>query len=274
MDIGKSLTYIFEDPRWLTKVAIGTVVLIISSLLSPILIGILGFFIFMGYSLDVVRNVRRGVQYPMPEWQDRWVEWLVLGIKLAALLFIWALPAVLVTIPMIFGGVLLDNQGTEWLGILLLTGLTCLMLVWTVIVTLVSPAIYIRLAETEDFTSGLQFGDILSFTRENLGDVIVATIVFWAVSLVVGLLAGLAGSLLCFFGLFVTVPLAQLYIGLVQAHLYGQIGLRRSAEGTGTEMAPEPTESAERLGDAPALAPPEPSPVEPQGTDADWRGAV
>ena len=97
MDIGKSLTYIFEDPRWLTKVAIGAVVLIISSLLSPILIGILGYFIFMGYTLDVVRNVRHRVQYPMPEWQDRWVEWLVLGIKLAALLFIWALPAVLLS---------------------------------------------------------------------------------------------------------------------------------------------------------------------------------
>lgn len=269
MDIGKSLSYIFEDPRWLTKVAIGTVVLIVSSLLTPILIGILGYFIFMGYSLDVVRNVRRGVQYPMPEWQDRWVEWMVLGIKLAALLFIWSLPAILITFPMIFGGVLLDNQGTEWLGIMLLAGLTCLMILWVVIVTLVSPAIYIRLAETEDFSSGLQFGDILSFTRQHLSDVIIATIVFWAVSMVVGFLGGLAGLVLCGVGLLITAPLAQLYIGLVQAHLYGQIGLRHDAEAT-----PEPWEPTDRLGETPTLAPAEPTPVEPQDIDADWRGAT
>ncbi len=274
MNIGKSLTYIFEDPRWLTKVAIGTVVLIVSSLLSPILVGILGYFIFMGYSLDAVRNVRRGLQYPLPEWQDRWVEWMVQGIKLAALLFIWALPAVLLALPLAFGGVLLDNQGTEWLGGLLIAGLSCLMVLWAVIVTLVSPAIYIRLAETEDFASGLRFGDILAFTRQHIGDVIVATIVFWAVSVVAGLLGGLAGALLCGVGLLVTIPLAQLYIGLVQAHLYGQIGQRHGAEGADSSLAPEPWESSERLGELPALGAPAPPPVEISETDADWRGAT
>ena len=54
MNIGKSFTYIFDDPRWLNKILIGTLVLIISSLLSTILIGILGYFIIMGYALEVL----------------------------------------------------------------------------------------------------------------------------------------------------------------------------------------------------------------------------
>jgi hypothetical protein len=64
MNIGKSFTFVFEDQRWLTKVGIGTLVLILAGLLSPILIGILGYFIIVGYGLDVVRNVRRGISTP------------------------------------------------------------------------------------------------------------------------------------------------------------------------------------------------------------------
>ena len=96
MDIGKSLTYYFEDPRWVNKLLIGTVILILSSLLSVILVGILGYFILAGYTLETLRNVRNGVRYPMPEWQDRWGEWLVLGVKQAVAVLVWALPAIVI----------------------------------------------------------------------------------------------------------------------------------------------------------------------------------
>jgi hypothetical protein len=247
VDVGKSLTYIFEDPRWLTKVLIGTVVLIVSSILSSILIGILGFFIIAGYGLDVIKNVRNGERYPMPEWSDRWGEWLVLGLKLAVVLLVWALPLILVMIPTILGAALTGNEDLAWLGGIIITFGACLAILWGIVIFLASPAIYVRLAETGDISSGLQFGDIVEFTREHLGDVLIAVVVYWLASIVIGVVASTVGLLLCVVGVFVTASAGQFITTLVQSHLYGQIGLARPAAGALTPV--------------PAVAPPA-APVE------------
>jgi ABC-type phosphate transport system permease subunit len=110
MNIGKSFSFVFEDPRWVTKVGIGTLVLILSSLLSSVLIGILGYFIIAGYGLEVLRNVRKGELYPMPEWRDRWGEWLVLGVKAAVAVLVWSLPTIIIALPMGVGLALLGNN--------------------------------------------------------------------------------------------------------------------------------------------------------------------
>ncbi len=237
MNIGKSFSFVFEDPRWLTKVGIGTLVLILSSLLSPILIGILGYFIVAGYALEVLRNVRQGELYPMPEWRDRWGEWLVLGVKAAVAIFVWSLPAIVVSFPMIFGFALMDSNDAVALGGLLAACFSCLLFAWVVVVLLATPVIYIRIAETEELSSAFRFGDILSFTRDNIGNVIIATIMYVIASLVISLIGSIVGLILCIVGLFLTVPAAQFITMMIQSHLYGQIGLEsRSWE---TSIVPE-----------------------------------
>ncbi len=237
MNIGKSFSFIFEDPRWVTKVGIGTLVLILSSLLSSILIGILGYFIIAGYGLEVLRNVRKGELYPMPEWRDRWGEWLVLGVKAAVALLVWSLPAILVALPMGFGFALTDNDSTAAIGGLVAACFGCLVFVWAIIVLLATPVIYIRLAETEELSSAFRFGDILSFTREHLGNVIVATIMYVIAGAVVGIIGLITGLILCLVGLFVTLPAAQFVTTMIQAHLYGQIGL--GAKPWETDIVPQ-----------------------------------
>ncbi len=225
MDIGKSFSFIFEDPRWINKILIGTVVLLVSSLLSPILIGILGIAIVTGYALEVLRNVRRGDKYPLPEWQDRWGEWLVLGLKLFVVVLVWSLPILVVSLPMAIGLSLTEQQGAEMIGGLLAVCFGCLVLLWTVVLIVATPAIYIRLAESEQISAGLKFGDILSFTRDHIGEVIIATLLYLVASLVIGTLGAIVGMILCLVGLIVTVPAAQLITMLVQSHLYAQVGM-------------------------------------------------
>lgn len=261
MNIGKSFSFVFEDPRWLTKVAIGALVLIISGLLSPILIGILGYFIITGYGLEVLRNVRRGDLFPMPEWRDRWGEWLVLGVKAMVAVLVWSLPAIIISIPMALGFALTENGGDlALLGGLLGAAFSCMLLLWVFIVLLATPAIYIRIAESEELASAFRFGDILSFTREHIGQVIIATIMYIVASLVFSLIGGIVGVLLCIVGLMVTVPAAQFITILVQSHLYGQIGL--GAQSWQTSIVPE-----EYIPEAPAAPsvydPPVGLPVEP-----------
>ncbi len=237
MNIGKSFSFVFEDPRWVTKLAIGTLVLILSSLLSTILIGILGYFIIAGYGLEVLRNVRRGDLFPMPEWRDRWGEWLVLGVKAMVAVLVWSLPAIIVALPMGVGFALTGNEDAAAFGGLLAACFGCLVLIWTIIVLLATPVIYIRLAESGELSSAFRFGDILSFTREHVGQVIIATIMYLVAGLVFGLIGGIVGLLLCVVGLFFTLPAAQFITTLVQSHLYGQIGL--DAKSWETSIVPE-----------------------------------
>jgi hypothetical protein len=261
MNIGKSFSFVFEDQRWLTKVGIGTLVLILSSLLSPILIGILGYFIVAGYALEVLRNVRKGDLYPMPEWRDRWGEWLVLGVKAAVAIFVWSLPAILVSIPMAFGFALLDTNDASALIGLLAACFSCLLFLWIVVVLLATPVIYIRLAETEELSSAFRFGDILSFTREHIGNVIVATIMYVIASLLVGLFGSIVGLILCVVGLFVTLPAAQFITMMIQSHLYAQIGLESRSWETSIvpeEYIPEPP-AAPSVYDPPVELPVEPA---------------
>lgn len=235
MDIGKSLSFYFEDPRWVTKLLIGAVVLILSSLLSVVLVGILGYFIVAGYALETLRNVRNGERYPMPEWKDRWGEWLVLGIKQAAALLVWSLPAIILSVAFVVPAMLTGSGDDFWtaIGGLGITCLSCLVALWAVVVLLASPGIYIRIAETESLGAGLAFGDILGFTRDHIGDVIIASIVYAVAAIVVSVIGSVVGMVLCFVGLIITVPVAQVITLLIQAHLYGQIG-----RGAGTALAP------------------------------------
>jgi hypothetical protein len=148
-------------------------------------------------------------------------------------------------------------------GGLALACLSCLILLWTVVVLLASPAIYIRLSETEQISSAFQFGDILRFTREHLGDVIIVTIMYFVASLVIGLIGSVAGILLCGIGLFVTVPAAQLITMLVQSHLYAQIGIDKAVLQSWAYGLPEPqpTQVAAPVSPTPADIAPQ---VEPQ----------
>ena len=225
MDIGKSVTYIFEDPNWLSKVLIGTVILLVSIPLTVVLVGFLGVAIVGGYGLDVLKNVRQRSPQPLPEWRDRWGEWLVLGLKLLIALFIWSLPTVLLSVPLSIGSALIDSQDAEFIGVALTLFFSCLSLLWTLVVILVSPAIYIRLAETERLGSTLEFGKILDFTREHIGDVLIAAIVYMLLSLAVTVVASVVGALLCLVGLIFTIPAGSFINTLIQSHLYGQVGM-------------------------------------------------
>ena len=180
----------------------------------------------------------------------------MLGVKLTVALLVWALPAILIGLFMIVPAAMMDSNDTvATVGSLALACLGCLIFLWTLVVLLVSPRIYIRIAETEQISSAFQFGDILRFTREHIGDVIIVTIVYFVASLVVGLIGTVIGTLLCLIGLIVTLPAAQLITMLIQSHLYAQVGIDKSVLQSWAYGLPEPQPSQ-------AVTPVTPAPVD------------
>lgn len=228
MNVAQSFKYVFEDKEWPAKVLIGSAILLVSFPLTVVLVGFLGFAIVSGYALEVLRNVRQGRSQPLPAWRDRWSEWMVMGLKLFLVALIWSLPTIVLNLPMAVGNTLVQSDS----GVLAVVGLaislsaTLLTWLWTLVILLVTPALYIRLAETGEVRSTLQVAEIFGFTRRHFGDVLAAVLVSLAASAVLLLLGSVVGAMLCIVGLALTLPAATFLANLIGAHLYAQVGQR------------------------------------------------
>ena len=224
MDFGKAFTFMFEDPDWLRKLGIGTLVGLVGIIFSPVLIGLIPLIMLFGYSLDVLRNVMDGKQYPLPEWED-WGGFLVRGLKIIGVSIVWALPLIVVAIPFGIGAALSDNSGSaaNAIGALFMICGGCLSLLWALFLWLVTPAIYIRLARTDRFCSAFELGKIWALTRDNFANVIIALILLIVAGIIAAVL-GMLGFIALVIGILVSIPFANLWWYLVQAHLFGQIG--------------------------------------------------
>jgi hypothetical protein len=257
MNIGRALTFFTEEERWVEKTTIGTLILLISSLLSVILVGLLGFFIVLGYGVRLMRNVRNEVRPVLPEW-DQWGDDLVRGLKLFVVYLVWALPLILLTVPFIFGAALSESRDSaaQAFGAILMVCGGCLSLLYGIFFALIQPGATIAFARREEIRDGLQLTDIWQWTRANLSDVAIVAIVYVVGSMIIGMVASVVGTILCFIGLIVTLPLSQLIIYYFQFHLYGQLDRNTSGPtDTGGYDSTPPAPPA-------ATTPPE-SPVEP-----------
>jgi len=228
MDIGKSISFVFQDKKWIEKILIGGLIMILTIVFSwTIIVGVIGGALMLGYMVKLVRNVREHEEYPLPAW-DEWGEKIVSGIKLMVIFFVWSLPLIIISFPF---GILTGLAGEDIGGFLGLC-FGCVSILYWIVLFLASPAITIRYAETEELSSGFQFAEILAFTRDHIGDIIIAVIVLWLVQLV----AGLIGTILCFIGLAFT----GIWALMVQGHLYGQIGLEDADVSVGDDYELSP----------------------------------
>lgn len=239
MDVGKSLSFVFEDKRWLEKTLIGGLILLGTIVLSWTVIGFfVGAGLLYGYMIEVVRNVRRGEAYPLPEW-DKWGDKIALGLKYLVVYLVWSLPLLIVWIPFVILSAIAGSSSSDTAaGLVGVASIcfSCLAILYGLVLLLASPGITIRFAEQGNIADGLAVSSILAFTREHIGDVIIAVIMI----LVVSTLAGIVGFILCGIGLLFT----SFWATVVQGHLYAQVGLGKatglvSTSGPRYDLSPE-----------------------------------
>lgn len=206
MDIGKAFSYVFDDEKWITKILIGGLFV----LLSPLLVGIP---FLLGYVVETVGNVMRDETRPLPEWTDLGDKF-VKGLILIAVAILYNLPVIFLACLL---GILSLAAGDRGEGLLASGRLCvqCLSSLWGLLMAIVAPAVVIRYAESGEFGAAFRFGEVFSLITANLGNYIVALLLGWVASLIAGL-----GTILCLVGVLFTT----FWSYLVAAHLWGQVG--------------------------------------------------
>jgi hypothetical protein len=227
MDIGKAFAFVFEDKDWVVKILIAAGILLVGVLLGVLVIpAILAAALLAGYGVEITRRVINDHPQPLPEW-DNWGELLVDGIKVIVIGIVYALP--IIAVSMCLGipiGVL--SQDAQDLSSLLSLALSCLSILWAIVMSLVLPAAIGAYAAKGDLGAAFRFGEIWALVRDNFSTYLIVLVMSWVASLIGGL-----GTIICLVGWLATVP----YSYFVTGHLYGQA--YRQAAGQGVVPAAE-----------------------------------
>lgn len=210
MDFGQAFTFMFKDEEWIKKILLGI-------LLS--FVPIFGQFALMGYMLTIIHNVRNGEPRPLPDWSEV-VQYFVEGLKLWVVNLVYSLPALVLACPLMLIGFLPMLAGdNDTVGVM--TGILAIILclppiLYGLFLTLLSPALLIRLAETGDISACLRFKEVIRFAFANIGPIITTLLLIFAAGLIIipvasALTLGLLGLL------------APLWTNASFGHLCGQI---------------------------------------------------
>lgn len=225
MDFTKAFSYLGEDKEWPTKLGL----LALATLFSPF---ILPYLLVLGYGVAISRNVKKGVDQPLPTWDD-WSTFLrdgfnVLVVRLIYSAPVWVLMCGFGAVPLL--GILRnggDVSDEVMAGAIFSTlGLVfCLGTLFGLFYALLSPAIMVQYIRHNSIAACLRVGDVFQIVRTQFVNILLmlalgigmgmalSTVVsFLSIIPILGTLAGIAINLL------LTALITAIF-----AHFYGQL---------------------------------------------------
>jgi hypothetical protein len=223
MDIGKSFGYVFEDEQWITKILIAAAILFGGILLGVLVIpAFLAAFLLSGYGVEITRRVINRNPQVLPDW-DNWGDLMVDGLKVWVIGVVYALPAIVVSACLSIPGAALSQDAPGWASFFSSIG-GCLGFLWSLVVTLLTPAAIAFFVVNDDLGAAFRFGDVFNFVRDNFSNYLIVLVMSWVTGII-----GFLGFLLCLLPVLVTGP----YSGWVMNHLYGEAyldGMARASQ--------------------------------------------
>ncbi|HEX5692874.1 MAG TPA: DUF4013 domain-containing protein, partial [Roseiflexaceae bacterium] len=209
MDIGKAFSYVFEDERWISKVLIGGLILIVP---------ILNFAAF-GYLVKIAQNVAQRNPRPLPEWSGQLGDHFMRGLNVFVIYLVYLLPVFILEglFFCVTGGLASrvdagsDASGAAF-GLLGVCLFPLILLLALVLFVLIFAAIA-RYAATNTLSEAFKFGEIIAGVRRNLSPWLMLLLVYILAQFVGGL-----GIIACGIGVFFTAFYAQCVLG----HALGQ----------------------------------------------------
>jgi hypothetical protein len=208
-DFAKPFTYVFEDPRWLQKILIGGLFYLAGFL-------IVGWFFIFGYVARTARNVIAGDPRPLPEWDDLG-SFFNEGARLFAVMLLFVLPMIVIFISiMVPAGIIssVENEGMQALGSGLAGCLSCLLVPFSLAMMIFVPGALLFAIVEQRFSAAFELGRIWAFIRANIGNYLLAVVVY----LIARFLGGFGIALLC-----VGVIFTGFWSFLITAHAFAQV---------------------------------------------------
>lgn len=203
MDFSLSFSFPFQDEGWVKKIVLTAVIS---------LIPIIGQLALIGWLVELTRRVIRGDAEPLPDWAD-FGGILVLGLKMFAIGFVYAIPLMFMTIPMAIFDALVDSDSAVALYTIVTLCFSCFALIYGLALAFFIPAAVGELAATDNLGAAINPTNIIAHVRTAPSAYLLA----FLGTIVAGFLSGF-GIILCFVG----VILTAVYASAIQGHLYGQ----------------------------------------------------
>jgi hypothetical protein len=217
-DLGKAFSFIFKDPSWVSKTAIAAIFMLLSVVL-------VGFFILLGYFLQITQRVMRKQAPVLPEWDNIGVKF-ILGIKFSVVYLIYLTPVIIFMVPLLglaAASGFADHSDVVGMAFgIYLFGLTLLIVPYSLVLSIATPIIVYRFAERERIGDAIDVVRVVNLFRAN-----------WQNSLIVALLAlglqsfGGIGVVVFLVGFFFTM----FYAYAVSSYMSGLLYLERAREG-------------------------------------------
>jgi hypothetical protein len=211
MNFGKSFSYMFDDENWVSKFLVGIVISMV-----PILN-----FAWAGYGIGIMRNMARGMEKPLPSW-DNLGEKFKDGLIIFVAAFVYLLPALIVI--GIGAGVAAATGDDNTVGVVMVA-LGCCVTIYVLAFSFLLPAILIHYARTNSFGALFQVGEVFKLATANIGDYLLA----WVTGLIAGAVLGTIGPVLMLM-CFVPFLLGVAWVTCVSYYAYGQVGLKEIAK--------------------------------------------
>lgn len=206
MEFGKAFTFVFDDPDWLKKI-------ILTALIS--LIPLIGQIYLIGYGLEVGRRVIRREAPLLPN--VAFGECLSLGLKAFLIGLVYAIPAIILTLPISIASVLVSSNGNgSEAGPVMIAVSVCyggLAVLYGLALWIWIPAAHGNFLATGNIGAAFRFHEIFALLKAAPG----AYLMVLLGGLIGGLIAPL-GTIACGIGVLLTSTYVVVYAG----HLYGQ----------------------------------------------------
>ncbi|HYR29748.1 MAG TPA: DUF4013 domain-containing protein [Thermoanaerobaculia bacterium] len=208
-DFGKPFTFVFEDPLWVNKILIGGLFQLAAVLL-------IGWPFVLGYCAKLARNVAAGMERPLPDWDDLG-EYFAEGLRLIAVGIVYVIPFIALFAIFIIPSMALtstDNEAAQGLGAGLASCVWCLMVPISLAVMIFLPASMLFVSIERRFGAAFEFGRIWPFIKNNIGNYLLAIVVY----LIADFVGGFGILLLC-----IGVVFTAFWALMVKVHAFAQV---------------------------------------------------
>lgn len=190
MEYLRGLRLLREDPDWLSKIGVGSLLL-----LSGSFIPFLGQITLTGWGAVIVRRAVGGQHQPLPRLDldfDYLGKLLGTGFKAFLAALIWGIPAgvlIVTAVGCIYAGAIMTAiggaaAGGDGGGALGGMGMLCfmaigypLLMIFAILVGLPAQMAAIRAELADDLNAALQFGEVLDMTKRVLREIVIGTFV-------------------------------------------------------------------------------------------------